>query len=168
MIRTANFDPTRTYRYTLGRQWGIGGRAVFVMLNPSTADEHQEDPTIRRCIGYARDWGFGSLTILNIFALRSTDPRALLTSLDPVGPGNDAAIVSLVRGSDMVVAAWGAHGRLKNRGECVRDMLSREGFALHYLKLTNDGQPGHPLYLKSSLLPKLWTTRTGGRPSWQS
>jgi hypothetical protein len=107
----ATFDPTRTYRYQLTRTWDPDGpRVNFLMLNPSTADAFGLDPTVRRCVGFARRWGFGSLEVTNIFAFRATDPRVLVGQPEPVGAGNDQAILDAARKADRVVAAWGVRG----------------------------------------------------------
>ena len=123
------------------------------MLNPSTADEEKNDPTIRRCISFARGWGYRYLVILNIFALRSTDPSVLKDSDDPIGILNDYYIALTVDKCDRVVLAWGAHGELYGRGSQVADLIS-ENKQTYYLDcshspngLTKGGQPMHPLYL---------------------
>ena len=122
----AKFSPCRTWRYLLWRTWGDPDRrAMFVGLNPSTADETQDDPTVRRCLGFARAWGFGGLMMTNLFGLRSTDPRGLLAVDDPVGPGNDAAILAQARRCPLVVLAWGNHGRLDDRDQVLRRKLAR-------------------------------------------
>ena len=105
----AGFSLCRTWRYKLWRRWSSAGPTVaFIGLNPSTADELNDDPTIRRCIGFARHWGFGGMYVLNVFAFRSTNPRALRGAADPVGPRNNAALLTTCRRCDMVVACWGA------------------------------------------------------------
>jgi hypothetical protein len=152
----AQFGSDNKYRYTLGRCFFTvpGNKTVsFIMLNPSTADAGVSDPTVRRCEGYAKLWGFNRLTVLNIFALRSTDPKALYASSDPVGPDNDEFILACVKTSDLVVCAWGVHGKFMDRGNHVR-MLIDGRCKPTYLKLTKDGIPSHPLYLKGSLKPK--------------
>jgi hypothetical protein len=142
----------RRYRYTLRRRWGPGAAAVFIGLNPSTADETQDDPTIRRCIGFARAWGFDALCMVNLFAYRATDPTDMKKAEDPVGDINDATLRDVAKEAGVVVAAWGAHGTYRGRDAQVRAML----LGLHYLRLTKDGHPGHPLYLPASLRPVAW------------
>jgi hypothetical protein len=117
------------------------------MLNPSTADAEQDDPTIRRCIGFAKAWGFGGIAVRNIFALRATDPRELYKSDDPVGPGNDEAICDLAGLCPLIVAAWGVHGGLRNRGRQVCELLAGAGAEVVCLGVTKDGHPKHPLYV---------------------
>lgn len=160
MLRSAaTFSPCRTYRYSLTRVWDRDAPACgFVLLNPSTADETANDPTITRCIGFARRWGFGSLLAVNIFALRSTDPKGLKRVDDPVGPGNDRAIKRLIRNADLVVAAWGGHGRYLDRGARVRAMLPDDAVCLG---VNADGAPKHPLYLKNSTKPRPLPTLVG-------
>src|SRR5947209_16246810 len=112
-IARAIFDSTGTYRYSLWRQWSTDCPPVaFIMLNPSTADDRKDDPTIRRCIGFARAWGFGALEVVNLFAYRATDWSKLLEVDDPVGPENDDYIVQAVERCPCVVAAWGTKGVL--------------------------------------------------------
>lgn len=122
---------------------------MFIGLNPSTADEIHNDPTVTRCIRFARGWGFSKLHMTNIFAYRSTDPAALKCADDPVGPLNDSALVALSEISEIVVAAWGVHGGLLGRGNYVRDLIPN----LYCLGTTRDGYPRHPLYLKKDLEP---------------
>lgn len=155
------FSDCRRYRYTWKLIWDRELPPVaFIGLNPSTADELRPDPTVRRCIGYAKAWGYGGLIMLNLFAFRATDPRDMKAQDDPVGPANDEMLINVVMfdvqdNGGIVVAAWGAHGTWKNRAAGVRAMFEEDGI-LHYLKLTKDGHPGHPLYLKGDLKPTRW------------
>lgn len=152
----AEFSPCKAYRYRLWRKWGDQPPAVFVMLNPSTADEIKNDPTVERCERRARAMGFGGLRVANIFALRSTDPAALYQHDEPVGPGNDAAIIESVAGAGIVVCAWGGHGNLNDRGAAVLALLRGAGVIPHYLKLNGDGTPKHPLYVAYNVQPTAW------------
>ena len=153
MQNGALLSPCRTYRYDLWRTWlGGEGYAMFVGLNPSTADETQDDPTIRRCIAFAKAWGYAGLCMTNLFAFRATDPRDMIVANDPIGPQNDEILRAHANGSGVVVAAWGVHGTLLQRDKAVRTMLPK----LHYLRLTKDGHPGHPLYLPKTLEPVAW------------
>jgi hypothetical protein len=129
-----------------------------VLLNPSTATAFELDPTLRRVFRYARDWGMGSFEVVNIFALRSTDPAALYRSPDPVGSFNDRALLAASAAADLRVAGWGVHGSCAGRGDRVRELLAAEGLGLSALRLTKDGHPGHPLYLPASLEPFAWST----------
>lgn len=151
----AIFSPCRTYRYTLWRHWdGLFGSsyAMFVCLNPSTADEVLDDPTVRRCIRFAKAWGRAGFCMTNIFAYRATDPKDMLAVEDPVGPDNDEHILRVAASAAVVVAAWGVHGTHQGRNQDVCAMLSN----LHVLRLTGDGHPGHPLYLPKTLRPTPW------------
>jgi hypothetical protein len=142
----AVFSPDLKYRYTLPRDFPTGkGTVAFTLLNPSTADDTKNDPTVRRCMGYAMHWGYRKLIVINIFALRSTDPKALYLEKDPIGPDNDYWILKVCSEADLVVAGWGAHGVLDHRGFDVRHMLSN--VRLKCLGKTKDGEPKHPLYL---------------------
>lgn len=154
----ASFSPNRVHRYHLWRRFDYGvGRVAFVGLNPSTADERENDPTVRRCIGFAQAWGFAYLDMLNIFALRSTNPRALRDAVDPVGPDNDAWLWRIANEVDLVVAAWGVHGKLNARGFRVRGLFEVGGdVQLHHLGLTKDGHPRHPLHLPADTRPEPW------------
>lgn len=154
MKRWAHFSPCRRYRYSLWREWGPHTTyAMFVGLNPSTADETNDDPTVRRCIRFAQDWGYGALCMTNAFAFRATDPRVMKAESEPIGPENDFVLRQLAEHAGVVVAAWGAHGTHRGREAWLRLHLP----GLHYLRLTKDGHPGHPLYLPADLKPQPWT-----------
>ncbi|MDE3112519.1 MAG: DUF1643 domain-containing protein [Chloroflexota bacterium] len=143
----AIFDPTGAYRYALRRSWARGQRAAFVMLNPNTADAVRDDPTIRRCVGFARRWGCGSLDVVNLFAYRTVDPRVLARVADPVGPENDRHLARAIRGADLVVYAWGAFPLARERAERLAATLG--GTPALCLGLTRTGAPRHPLYLRA-------------------
>ena len=144
MRRSAVLSRDGRYRYALRRTWDADKPCVlFVGLNPSTADHRVDDPTIRRCIQFALDWGFGRLAVANLFALRSTSPRALRHASDPIGPRNDAWVRRLVCESQVVVAAWGNYGAFRGRDREVAAMLP----APKCLATTMRGYPRHPLYL---------------------
>ncbi len=164
MYRTAEISPDGLYRYLLGRRWGEGPRATFVMLNPSTADAEQDDPTIRRCVGFAKSWGMGAVQVANLYALRSTDPAALWRAADPVGPDNDAVLTAcaMVHEGAPLVAAWGAHAKPRR----VRHVLQLPGFErLQVLGVTKSGQPRHPLYLRSDATLRPWVIGSGDHPT---
>lgn len=153
--RSAVLSPCKAYRYRLERSWDRGATSVaFLMLNPSTADASNDDPTIRRCIGFAKAWGFGGLIVGNLFALRSTDPKALYDHPDPVGPRNDEHLRAIAKDAELIVCAWGAHGALRGRGVEVAGIL--DGANLAALSVTKDGHPGHPLYIPANAQPKAW------------
>jgi hypothetical protein len=159
-LGTATFDATRKYRYRLSRVWNDEGERInFIMLNPSTADAFILDPTVRRCVGYVKLWGAGSLEVTNIFALRSTDPKALKTCDDPVGADNNYAIVAAALSADRVVVGWGTHGAYKDRQGEVAELLSNAGVKVSALIITKNGHPGHPLYVKGDAQLVAWPTR---------
>jgi hypothetical protein len=144
MIRSAVFSPCRTYRYFLSRTWNpMLPSVMFIGLNPSTADEQQDDPTVRRCVGFATKWNFGGLVLVNLFAYRSTDPAGLRDTDDPVGPANDKHILLGARAADRVVLAWGTKGNLVDRDQRVLSLFPD----VHCLGVTKEGHPKHPLYL---------------------
>ena len=144
----AGFSSCRAYRYTLVREWDRSlGRVCFCMLNPSTADAQKNDPTVRRTVGFALDWGYGSIEVVNVFALRSTNPRGLYEAIEPVGRGNDAALRRAFRRADRVVAAWGNHAGLGGRSARVRGILHSCGVEALCFGETGAGEPRHPLYV---------------------
>ena len=145
---TATLSGDRAYRYLLTRRWGDGPAMCWIMLNPSTADAAADDPTIRRCIGFARREGCGAIQVINLFALRAADSRELLTSPDPVGPGGDGFLLARPL-SACTVAAWGAHGSLHGRSAEVRALLA--GVRLFCLGVTSGGEPRHPLYVRADV-----------------
>lgn len=154
-IAGAIFNESRTHRYTLWRTWGIKtNRVLFIMLNPSTADEVVLDPTIKKCIKFAKQWGFGGIDICNLFALRSTNPKLLYTHENPIGDDNDQWITTTATLAKQIIVAWGKHGKLLNRSECVYNLL--KNYQLFSLNNNNDNSPEHPLYVPFSNEPKLW------------
>lgn len=151
---SATFSEDRTYRYLLTRRWDRDlPMAVFIMLNPSTADAIVVDPTIRRCITFARSLKAGGVIVTNLFALRSTNPQTLHTHPAPVGPDNDAVLSWVLSGRHgpvgPVVAAWGIHGTLLDRGESVTRLMKACNVRPLCLGVTKDGHPRHPLYLSN-------------------
>ena len=148
-IKGAEFSPCRTWRYALWRIWDDRLPAMaFCGLNPSTADETVNDRTINRCIGFARDWGYGSLYMLNLFAIRSTDPDFMLYRPDPIGPDNDDALRRYRRKVDLLVAAWGNHKMVKRHDRAKQVLAILE--PVHCLEVLKDGFPKHPLYVPAS------------------
>lgn len=171
------FSKDRKYRYQLWRKWdmandlvadhgGSYGRAkgsflMVIGLNPSTADENKNDPTVTRCIDFAMRWGFDSLCMMNAFAYRATDPKAMQRTFNPIGDKNDihltAVMIDCHRSGGIILGAWGNHGRHMNRGRAIRQMA--RAFAcvpLHSLGTTKYGEPRHPLYLSAELLPQAY------------
>ncbi|MEP5152605.1 DUF1643 domain-containing protein [Planktotalea sp.] len=154
---TAVYSECERYRYSLTRVWDDNGKRVhFVMLNPSTATEVQNDPTVERCERRARALGFGSFTVTNIFAWRDTDPRAMKAASDPIGPTNDEAILEASQAADQIIAAWGTHGAHRDRGAAVKVLLKSVGKPLFHLGLSKAGHPKHPLYIAYTQQPQLW------------
>ncbi len=158
----AVYSPCERYRYCLTREWDIAGRRVlFVMLNPSTATESHNDPTVERCERRARFMGGGAMRVVNIFAWRATDPAAMRAVSDPVGPLNDVTLresaVDWVRGDgDMIIAAWGNHGTHRDRGGDVAGLLAQSQRRIFTFGLTRTGQPWHPLYVDYATAPEPW------------
>lgn len=154
---TAVYSDCERYRYLLTRVWDPAGpKALFVMLNPSTATELQNDPTVERCERRARVLGFGAFRVTNIFAFRATDPRVMRAEDDPVGESNDAAIADSALWSDRIICAWGAHGAHLGRGDAVQGLLRATGKPLWHLGLTRAGAPKHPLYIGYDRQPEPW------------
>ena len=146
--KTANFSSCRKYRYSLSRIWDKQKKFVlFIGLNPSTADEEVDDPTIRRCSGYAQKWGYGGFIMVNLFAYRTTLPSNLKKVKYPVGRDNDKYIVKLSKKADITVAAWGNNGNLYRRDKQVMSLVPN----LMCLRVNKSGQPAHPLYLNKDL-----------------
>jgi hypothetical protein len=150
----ARFSADRLHRYALWRVWDADrGLCNFLMLNPSTAHETADDPTVARCTRRARIWGYGGLVVTNLFAFRTTDPAGLRSAPDPVGPENDAAIVAAALSAGLVVCAWGNHGAYRGRASAVRALLDGLGVTPYHLALTRRGEPAHPLYLGYRVAP---------------
>jgi hypothetical protein len=150
----AIIDNESEYRYRLTRTWDASeGAVAFLMLNPSTADAVEDDPTIRRCIGFAEDWGYGQLVVGNLFAAQSSDPDTLTDRDDPIGPRNDEYLRAIADAAEMVVAAWGTNGDLLGRDEAVMGLLD---VPLYALDTTKHGHPNHPLYQPADQEPTLY------------
>ena len=152
--RSAVFSPCRTWRYTLDRHWnGLFPRrtVLFVLLNPSTADEAHDDPTNRRGIKFAERWGYNGCVFVNLFAVRTPDPREMMRAPDPVGPDNDFWIQRRASEAEMIVCAWGSSGIHAGRSCQVRSLLA--GRETHHLGLTKSGEPRHILYLPADRQP---------------
>jgi len=157
----AELSDDRTYRYGLWRMWDTTKpKALYVMLNPSTADERVNDPTIVRCCERARRLGMGGILVANIFAYRTPDPRDLYDSaeagIDIVGPMNDVWIELMAKHAALRVCGWGLHGSYLGRGAQVRDALGHLG-PLHHLGLSKGGKPKHPLYIGYAVQPQEWS-----------
>lgn len=173
MKRTTEFSNGRVFRYTLWREWPAptpdmlftpdphlayypGQHHQFVMfigLNPSVADETKDDPTIRRCIGFAQSWGFGALCMTNLFAYRSTDPDVMKNNTAHIGPANDTWLLKAAKEATLIIAAWGKHGRHADREARVLKMFFDCKVKLHCLRYNQDGTPEHPLYIPKDTQP---------------
>lgn len=156
----ATFSDCRRYRYRLWRYWDRSKAPLcFLMLNPSTADDLSNDPTVERCQRRALSMGYGGLEVVNIFAFRSTDPSALYELDDPVGPENDQAIVDACKLAGMVICAWGDHGRLNGRSDDVMKLLAQAEVTPYALTVNSSGEPKHPLYVGYKKLPEPFSRR---------
>lgn len=158
MTATADLSDCGRYRYALTRVWDHSLPTLrVVMLNPSTADATVSDATIRKVIKFAMRWGYGSIEVVNLFALRSTNPKALLTAADPIGPSNGRYLDLAATSGDVILAAWGAgvpdswqdHARIVGR-------RLRAGGRCYVLGVTKDGWPRHPLYVRDDTDPVEW------------
>ena len=159
MIREAEFSVDGKYRYRLSRYWeeSTPNTVLFICLNPSTADAEQDDPTVRRLIGFAKDWGFDGMELVNLFAFRATSPDDMKSAEEPVGPVNDNVIRDECKLANQVVCAWGNHGQHLKRGNEVLDLVC--SITKPYcFGATGLGQPKHPLYLRkdSKLVTVKW------------
>ena len=158
----ALYSVCERYRFSLQRVWAKEqSRVLFVMLNPSTATELKNDPTVERCERRARQMNCGSFRVCNLFAWRATRPKSLLLVDDPVGVANDDIIIESARWADLVICAWGANGAYQDRGRRVEAMLRDTAGSLCHLGLTKDGHPRHPLYLAYTALPVPWPEEPG-------
>lgn len=150
MNNTAIFSECRNYRYALWRTWDATKPTVmFVGLNPSTADEITDDPTLTRCINFAKSWDYGGVCMANLFAFRATEPRAMKVARDPIGSENNEWLLRLSKDAALVVAAWGNDGSFLGRSRQVITLLPD----MHCLKMNKSGEPAHPLYQPASLKP---------------
>ena len=156
MEKGAKMSEDGQYRYSLWRIWDKSKPYVlFIGLNPSDADDKIDDPTLCKCIAYAKKWNFGGLYMANLFAHRDSKPENMFKENDPIGPENDYWIEKLSSNAGRVVVAWGEHGTFQGRGETVLSKLSKP-YCLMQLK---NGQPGHPLYKDPDLELKLYNPK---------
>lgn len=148
--QSAVFSPCRRYRYELWRRWATGPFVQFIGLNPSTADETNNDPTVRRCIDFAKRWGFSALCMTNAFSFRATDPEDMKAEPEPIGPENDKTLTATAASAGLIIAAWGVHGSHLDRESQLTTMIP----GLHCLGITKAGNPKHPLYIKATTQPQ--------------
>ena len=151
MKKSAHISKCKRYRYALWRQWDDAKPYVlFVGLNPSTADAVEDDPTLRRCMGFSRAWGYGGVCMANLFAFRATEPRVMMAAKNAVGPQNNKWLLKLSAEAALVIAAWGNDGAYLGRSAVVREMIP----GMQCLKLNKSGEPAHPLYQKAGIQPQ--------------
>lgn len=156
----AAFSPCRRYRYRLWRRWREGNNVwLWVCLNPSNAGAWDNDPSVRRMIGFSRDGGADGLELVNEFGLVSTDPKGLLSVDDPIGPDNDRAIVEAAKRCSRIIASWGVNGGLRGRDQQVLRLLRGRDVCSLGMP-TTEGFPRHPLYLPAITRPMLWRAGT--------
>ena len=150
MEKKANISKDKIYRYTLSRTWdSIKPTVLFIGLNPSIADENIDDPTITRCINFAKDWGYGTLLMANLFAFRSTYPKEIYLIDDPIGKDNDHYILECVKQSDLIIACWGNNGTYMDREKIIKELVPN----LYCLQKNKNGTPHHPLRLPRDINP---------------
>ena len=148
-IKDAVLSEDRVYRYALRRIWDESKkRVLFIGLNPSTADEVEDDTTVKRCISYAKQWGFGGIIIGNLFAYRATNPLEMIKASDPIGNENDSWLKKLANEADLIVGVWGNSGQFKGRSIKVVSMLQN----LYCLQITAKGEPHHTRGLPGGLV----------------
>ena len=154
MNKGAILSEDKRYRYQLWRIWDDKLPKIAVVgLNPSTADDTIDDPTIIRCIYFTKSWGYGGFYMVNLFAFRATNPNVLYQHLDPVGTDNDKHLIEIFSRVDKVICAWGNRGTINSRNKEVLKLI-----AIPYcIQRNSNGEPSHPLYLKKTLVPKLLT-----------
>ncbi|WOD41739.1 DUF1643 domain-containing protein [Nodosilinea sp. E11] len=157
MERTATVDPTGRYRYCLERRWSHASTLAIIMLNPSWADSALDDPTLRRCLGFAQGWGSGAIAVVNLFAYRSCHPAVLSQVDDPIGPENDRVLAEVADRADSILLAWGNGGRWLGRDRTVLSLLTPHQAKCYCLGRNLTGQPRHPLYAPSATPLQHWS-----------
>lgn len=150
MKKKANISKDKIYRYTLSRTWDSTKPTVlFIGLNPSIADENVDDPTVTRCINFAKDWGYGTLLMANLFAYRTTYPKEIYLIDDPIGKDNDYYLLECVKQSDLIIACWGNNGTYMDREKIIKELVPN----LYCLQKNKNGTPHHPLRLPRNINP---------------
>lgn len=156
MKKDARIDSTGLYRYWLLREWNPKGkRVVFVMLNPSTADGDEDDPTLRKCIEFAKSWDYGGLEVVNLFAYRATEPDELRKVKYPVGSENELYLKKAIEENNKIIIAWGKDGSLRQQDKAFLRLISNHN-TLYCLGMTKAGHPRHPLYVKGNKTPEIF------------
>lgn len=157
MERDAVISDCGKYRYLLRRAWDHSlPRALFIMLNPSTADAEIDDPTIRSCIRLTKALGYGSFEVVNLYGLRATDPIELAKADDPIGPCNADIADNAIGRCDIAICAWGAHPMAERRARDIRSWVRGWKPAAYCFGLTKSAAPKHPLYLKTATPLQVW------------
>lgn len=160
MEKEAKLDKQRTYRYSITRTWdSTKKRVVFICLNPSTADEYEDDQTLSRCIDFSQRWhdgSYGSIEVVNLFALRATDPKVMKAAKDPIGKENDWYILNAVKNADLIIAAWGEHGSFKRRDREILTLIKNFSKEIHCLEVLKCKQPKHPSRARKDIVPKVF------------
>ena len=150
MKKDAIISTDKKYRYSLSRIWNEKLPLVaFVGLNPSTADDKIDDPTLIRCIAYAKKWQYGGVYMINLFAYRATEPSEMKNAIEPVGEENTEHIKKVISNVDKVICAWGNDGAFLNQNKMILSLIETP----YCLKVNKTGEPAHPLYLKKTLEP---------------
>lgn len=150
MKKKANISKDKIYRYTLSRTWDSTKPTVlFIGLNPSIADENVDDPTVTRCINFAKNWGYGTLLMANLFAYRTTYPKEIYLIDDPIGKDNDYYLLECVKQSDLIIACWGNNGTYMDREKIIKELVPN----LYCLQKNKNGTPHHPLRLPRNINP---------------
>lgn len=162
----ALFSDCRTWRYALWRNWGIAPPLVAVCLNPSTADETKDDPTVAGLTRRAKAMGCGGIVVLNLFAFRATDPAEMKAAHNPIGPANNESLRIWTRLDGPILFAWGNHGSHLSRSHWVRHLLCDR--RAYYLKMNNTGEPQHPLYVSGKVEMKPIPPLPGCVDPWRS
>lgn len=161
ILRKASLSEDQVYRHLLVRRWNDDGiPCTFIMLNPSTADAHKDDATVRKCMGFARRWGFGALFVVNLFDFRATSPTDLKKAKTPISRENNRTLLNnckLTAGlGGKVIAAWGNHGRYMDQNQLVIRRLNDFAIPLYALQVTKENNPMHPLYIPYDTQPFKW------------
>lgn len=152
MKMDAIFDSTKKYRYLLTREWNTNlPRLLYIMLNPSTADHETDDQTLKQCIFFAKKFEYGSLEVVNLFALISTDPEYIREHSDPIGINNDKYILEAATRANTIVVAWGEKHFINQRHNKVAKMLMNRGHDLYCLGIAKSGHPRHPSRMSHSI-----------------
>jgi hypothetical protein len=147
---SAIFSKDHKYRYVLTRKWSKEGICLFIMLNPSTADEYKLDPTVNRAYKIAKRYKLGELVVLNVFAIKGTDPSIIKFCSEPVGEYNDYYIKYYLKKSKMTVLAWGNNGKFNDRATAVKKLIINSKIDPFCIDINNSGEPKHPLYTKNN------------------